>query len=125
MDRPDPELLSNRVRGFRIALAISAFVLLIALFSGRFSSSSGSSTTEPVPSAPSYSAVDGSNTPRADALTSSTGAYMDEREKHLYERDPTSMGYTEADRQFLQEHGVSESEARAAETVLHDQGIDD
>jgi hypothetical protein len=125
MDNPDPELLSNRLSGFKIALVMSGLVLLIALLSGRISHSSASAGTEPASSSQTYSALKNSGTPRADALTSSTGAYMDEREKQLYERDPTSMGYTDADRQFLQDHGVTEGEARAAETVLHDQGIDD
>jgi hypothetical protein len=43
---------------------------------------------------------------------------MDEREKALYDADPSSMGYTEEDRAFLQEHGVSEVEARAMESVM-------
>jgi hypothetical protein len=50
---------------------------------------------------------------------------MDDREKQISERDPTSRGYTDADRDFLREQGMSEDEMRAAETVLHDHGIDD
>jgi hypothetical protein len=43
---------------------------------------------------------------------------MDDREKALYDADPSSMGYTKEDREFLREHGMSEEEARAAESVM-------
>ena len=46
------------------------------------------------------------------------GALMDERERALYEADPSSMGYTEEDRAFLRENGVSEAEARAVESAI-------
>lgn len=50
--------------------------------------------------------------------------YMDAQERALYAEDPSSAGYTDSDRDFLKEHGVSEQEARALETVLHENGID-
>ena len=52
------------------------------------------------------------------------GKNMDAHERRLYAEDPSSAGYTDADRDFLREHGVSEQEARAAETVLRENGID-
>jgi hypothetical protein len=53
-----------------------------------------------------------------------SGIYMDAQERALYAEDPSSAGYTDSDRDFLNEHGVSEQEARALETVLHKNGID-
>jgi hypothetical protein len=53
-----------------------------------------------------------------------SGIYMDAQERALYAEDPSSAGYTDSDRDFLNEHGVSEQEARALETVLHENGID-
>jgi hypothetical protein len=47
-----------------------------------------------------------------------SGVVMDDREKALYDADPSSMGYTKEDREFLREHGMSEEEARAAESVM-------
>jgi hypothetical protein len=52
------------------------------------------------------------------------GKNMDGHERRLYAEDPSSAGYTEADRDFFRGHGVSEQEARAAETVLRENGID-
>jgi hypothetical protein len=49
------------------------------------------------------------------------------REEHieaLNKYDPSSHGYTDADRRFLKRHGVSEAEARAAETILKEHGIE-
>ena len=116
-------------RGPRWGIIAAILVLwwLISLI-GSGSSSNGSSASADYSSSPSkgYEAQkDSLSTPRADSFTSSTGAYMDAREKQIYERDPSSMGYTESDREFLREHGMTESEARAAETVLHQHGIDD
>jgi hypothetical protein len=51
------------------------------------------------------------------------GIKMDARERAIYSSDPSSMGYTDSDRDFLRQHGVSESEARAAESVLRGQGV--
>ena len=110
-----------------IAAIIGALWLMSIIGSNNSSSKSSASYSSTKPSSQGgYEATSSTaSTPTADAFTSSTGAYMDGREKQLYERDPSSMGYTESDREFLREHGVSESEARAAETVLHQQGIDD
>ena len=57
------------------------------------------------------------------AVSPPAGIRMDATERTIYSRDPSSMGYTDADRDFLREHGVSEAEARAAESVLRDHGI--
>jgi hypothetical protein len=54
----------------------------------------------------------------------SAGTYMDSREQELYNRDRSSMGFTDADRDFLREHGVSEEEARAAETIARQHGVE-
>jgi hypothetical protein len=125
VEDPDSDLFRRRVNALKLALIIFGAVLLISVFGGGASHRSGAATYEAEQSSPSYSRQASSETPRADAFTSSTGAYMDAREKQLYESDPSSLGYTDSDRQFLKDHGVSESEARAAETVLHQQGIDD
>lgn len=39
-----------------------------------------------------------------------------------WRNDPSSKGFNEEDRAFLKEHGVSETEARAAEEVLRREG---
>jgi len=44
----------------------------------------------------------------------------EEQIRALQESDPSSYGYTDSDRAFLREHGVSEAEARALETMLGD-----
>ena len=46
------------------------------------------------------------------------------QERDHWQADPNSYGFNEDDRAFLKEHGVSESEARAAETVLRENGVD-
>jgi hypothetical protein len=44
-------------------------------------------------------------------------AHINESEKKNFAEDPNSMGFSNPDRQFLREHGVSETEARAVEEV--------
>ena len=110
--------IPNKALGISLIIAgVVGFAMALVLLGG----SSSGATDSSLP--PTNSRSDGT-TPTADAFASSTGAYMDSREKQLYERDPSSMGYTEADRDFLQEHGVTESEARAAETILQQHGIE-
>jgi hypothetical protein len=46
------------------------------------------------------------------------GMTRQEQISALMKADPGSYGYTDADRQFLREHGVSEAEARAAEGAV-------
>ena len=118
-----------------IVSAVGVFLLLLLTVNTSTSSADRTPTVELKPSsgagrtghdrsAETDDSSSKSSTPNADAFTSGSGAYMDDREKQLYERDPTSRGYTDADRDFLKEHGVSEDEARAAETILHQQGIE-
>lgn len=52
------------------------------------------------------------------------GLSRDQQIEALKELDPSSYGYTDADRAFLKKHGVSEAEARAAETILKQHGIE-
>lgn len=47
-----------------------------------------------------------------------------EEEKEDFANDPESYGWNLEDREFLQKHGTSESEARAAETILRENGLD-
>lgn len=49
----------------------------------------------------------------------------DEQIRALMKEDPSSYGYTDADREFLREQGVSEAEARAIEDTLARQGVND
>jgi hypothetical protein len=56
--------------------------------------------------------------------TPPAGIYMDDQERALYAQDPSSAGYTDSDRDFLKETGVSEQEMRAMETILHENGLD-
>jgi hypothetical protein len=49
----------------------------------------------------------------------------DEQIRTLKREDPSSYGYTDSDRKFLREHGVSEAEARAIEETLARQGFND
>ena len=51
------------------------------------------------------------------------GATLSEQERENFAADPGSMGFSEADRQFLREHGVTEGQARAAEEVARRKGI--
>lgn len=44
-------------------------------------------------------------------------------ERENYERDRSSQGFSDSDRDFLEEHGVSEDEARAIETITREQGV--
>ena len=46
------------------------------------------------------------------------------QEREEWASDPNSYGFNENDRVFLEEHGVSESEARAMETILRENGVD-
>ena len=111
----------TRAGAWKVTIVIAAVVLLISVFGGghnRRTPESTSTASTDYLSRPS-------STPSADAFASRSGAYLDGRERQLYEADPSSRGYTDADRDFLKEHGVSEDEARAAETVLHEHGIDD
>ena len=45
-------------------------------------------------------------------------------ERENYARDRSSHGFSDEDRDFLREHGVSESEARAVETVTREAGVE-
>ena len=45
------------------------------------------------------------------------------QEKDAWSGDPESYGFNSEDRAFLEQHGVSEAEARAMETVLRENGI--
>ncbi|MBB3032667.1 hypothetical protein [Alteriqipengyuania lutimaris] len=46
------------------------------------------------------------------------------QEREEWASDPNSYGFNEDDRAFLEEHGVSEAEARAMETILRENGVD-
>lgn len=46
------------------------------------------------------------------------------QERAQWRADPNSYGWNEGDRQFFEEHGVSEAEARAMETVVREAGVD-
>lgn len=48
---------------------------------------------------------------------------LNEAQRKNYQSDPSSMGYSDADRDFLREQGVSEAEARAAESVAAAKGV--
>jgi hypothetical protein len=107
-----------------VAAAILGAAVLIGLASARESTSAASTSPYDRYSA-SADDYKSSETPNADAFVSGSGVYMDDREKQLYERDPSSRGYTDADMDFIRDHGMTEDEMRAAETVLHEHGIDD
>ena len=111
-------MVTNETRKQPMWWAIAAIVLVLLLLESIHS--------EPEPG--SSARIASSKRPNAAALSSQqqplAGAYMDARERELYASDPSSMGYTEEDRESLKEHGVSETEARAAETVMHQQGVE-
>ncbi len=46
------------------------------------------------------------------------------QERKQWRSDPESYGWNEGDRQFFEEHGVSESEARAMETIMRENGVE-
>ena len=50
---------------------------------------------------------------------------MTPEERAQYNREPQSAGYANGERQTLRDLGVSAQEARAAETVLRQNGIDE
>lgn len=45
-------------------------------------------------------------------------------ERAQWANDRNSYGFNEDDRAFLEEHGVTESEARALETILRENGVE-
>lgn len=49
---------------------------------------------------------------------------LDQGERSQWAEDPSSYGFNDDDRAFLSEHGVSESEARAMETILRESGVE-
>ena len=120
---------SNKSGAIAVTAAILTLILLLSLVAngtiappkvhdeGRSAPMASTDQTRPM-------ARPQTDTPRADAFASGSGAYMNDRAKQVYENDPSSMGYTGSDRQFLKEHGMTESEARATETVLHQHGVD-
>lgn len=73
--------------------------------------SSSESASYPQPS-PSYA---GSGVAEIDRT-------LQPSERENYARDPSSQGFSDADRDFLREHGLTEEEARAAETVARENG---
>lgn len=50
--------------------------------------------------------------------TSVPASNMDARERELYAANPESYGYTDADLEFMQEHGVTPREMRTMETLI-------
>lgn len=65
----------------------------------------------------------GASTKTADTIPAEIRETMSDEEKARYISDPGSAGFNDSDRQFLKEHGMTEQEARAAETVLRQNGI--
>jgi hypothetical protein len=65
-----------------------------------------------------------SDTKQSDARKTLQGATLNPAEQQNYERDPSSMGFSDEDRAFLKEHGVSEKEARAIEEVTRKKGVE-
>jgi hypothetical protein len=59
----------------------------------------------------------------SDSLPEEIRLTMTDYEIMLYNQNPSSMGFPPEDLMFLQEHGVSPEEARAAETVMRKEGI--
>jgi len=49
---------------------------------------------------------------------------LDDSERKQWADDPSSYGFNDEDRAFLEERGVSESEARAIETILRENGVE-
>ena len=45
-------------------------------------------------------------------------------ERNRWQEEPDSKGFNDSDRQFLEDHGVTEAEARAAEAILREHGLD-
>lgn len=71
----------------------------------------------------------GASNPAADADGTSYSIDRVDRtllrqEREQWASDPESYGFNESDRAFLEEHGVSESEGRAMETILRENGVD-
>ena len=104
----------------RSVVALTGFILMAGC-------DSGSQSSQDNPNKPEVSRTDGDRGPVSGApyessderLAASRGITVDEM------ADPNRhYGYTEPDQEFLQEHGVSEAEARAAERVLCGQGVD-
>lgn len=72
-------------------------------------------TYTPTPSAPSNASA-GSGVSQVDRTLLPS-------ERENYAQDPSSHGFSADDRAFLQEHGVTESQARAIETITREQGV--
>lgn len=66
-------------------------------------------------------ALDESN--RSAALPAQVNNTLLPVERENWSADENSYGWGVEDREFLREHGVSEAEARVAETILRQQGI--
>lgn len=71
-------------------------------------------TTEPSPAGD----VRYPDTPDYISPADHPGMTRDEQIKALMREDPSSYGYTDADREFLREHGVTEAQARAIEESM-------
>jgi hypothetical protein len=104
-------------------LAILGLLFFISLVNGHGPSTSTGGTTSNSDHSPS-----GAKTFASGNYAGSGVAAVDRTllpsERENYARDPSGQGFSEEDRAFLEEHGVSESEARAAETILREQGVD-
>jgi len=48
---------------------------------------------------------------------------ISDHERQNWQQDPESFGFSDEDRAFASEHGLSESELRAAETILRENGL--
>ena len=85
----------------KVTVAILVLIVLATILgsggrsSTKFSSSTSSSAEQVAPV---------SSTPNAEAFVTGSSAYMDTHERQLYEQDPSSRGYTDADREFLSSH---------------------
>ena len=71
------------------------------------------------------------DTPPSDDLIDPSAPVADDRteqtllpqERAEWASDAESYGFNEEDQAFLKQHGLSEAEARAAETILRENGI--
>jgi hypothetical protein len=105
IDKPSQNVSTSRSTGALFGWGLGFFLLLLPLMCAN----------DPSPRSRTRNAH--------QALPTEISSTMTEAEKLNFAADPSSAGFSEADRRFLREQGVSEQEARAMETILRQNGI--
>lgn len=109
--------LRRRLTGLRMMSVVFLFHSSVACSD---STNEGEAQAEPMVASTPEPDYEPTRAPQTTSRSNPDGYpdQMDERERAYYDEAPSSYGYSEEDREFMKEHGVTESEMRAAETLI-------